>query len=73
MMWHGTMGFGWVFWIFWILIAVVIIWLMAYVLKTNHPVEGSRENRALEILKERFARGEIDEEEYDRKWKKLRE
>lgn len=69
-MWYGTMGWGW---IFWIVLVVAIVWLLAYVLKGQRSTEGGHEDRALEILKERLARGEINEEEYEKKRKILRE
>lgn len=69
-MWYGTMGWGW---IFWIVLVVAIVWLLAYVLKGQRSTEGSHGDRALEVLKERFARGEISEEEYEKKRKILRE
>jgi putative membrane protein len=62
------MGFGW---IFWIVIAAVILWILAAKLKRKRPVKDIREDKPLEILNERFARSEIDREEYERRWKKL--
>ena len=49
--------------VFWILLVVLIVKLFQE--KKNNPKEIG--NKALNILKERFARGEIDEEEYLRK------
>ena len=63
---HG-MGLGGGFmWLFWILLIVVIVW----VVKAATSADGKRDSShrsPLEILQERFARGEIDEEEYERK------
>jgi putative membrane protein len=70
MMWHGTMGFGW---FFWLPILVVAILLTVYIGKTQSGRKDNYSDRSMEILKERFARGEIDEEEYERKRKKLRD
>lgn len=58
------MGFGGVFmWLFWILVILAIVWAVrAGVGGAAGP--ASRSPR--EILDERFARGEIDEEEYRR-------
>jgi len=63
MMGYGIMGWGW---LYWIIICAVIVGLLAYVM-TNRSVEGGRKNRSMEILKERFARGEIEQEEYEEK------
>jgi len=68
MMGYGTMGFGW---LFWIAIIAVIIWLVAYAAKEKGPRISGREGGAIEILKERLARGEIGQEEYEEKRKIL--
>lgn len=56
------MGFGGILnMIIWIIIVGVVIYgIMLLLMK---PFE-KREDKALEVLKERFARGEIDEEEF---------
>jgi len=67
--WHG-MGFGGGFmWIFWILIIFAIVMLF----KTGDSGRSSdeREDTALEILEKRYARGEIDEDEFKRCKKEL--
>ena len=68
MMWYGTMVFGW---ILWIVIVAVIIWLLIYIIKMQRPTEHGRGDRSMEILKERFARGEIDQEEFEQRRKIL--
>lgn len=66
-------GFGWM-WLmpfFWILVLGLIIW--AIVAAVSRPTEsgGSSEDSALEILKRRYARGEINKEEFEAKKKDL--
>ncbi len=53
-------GGGWMM-IFWILlfIALVVLFLIAF------RNTGSKEESAMEILKKRYARGEIDKEEFE--------
>jgi putative membrane protein len=59
------MGMGMIFnMIFWILIVGFSIY--GIVLLVMKPFE-KKEDKALEVLKERFARGEIDEHEYKEK------
>ncbi len=58
-------------WIFWILIIVVLVWFVAFVTR-REDVGGRREKSALEILEERYARGEIDHDELDQKRKDLK-
>lgn len=69
--WHG-MGFGW---IFWILIVALIVWLVIALSRSagggNVGVPDESGPNAREILDERLARGEIDDQEYARKRKLL--
>lgn len=60
--------------IFWVLIIGLIVW--AIVASVRGPNESkspdpSRPDSALDILKKRYARGEINKEEYDEKRKEL--
>ena len=78
--WGGMMGMSWfgmIFQIlFWILLLVLLVVLIRWLLQSPRDREqgggsasGGTENRALEILKERYARGEIDREEFEQKKK----
>ena len=61
---------GWM-WIFWILVIALIVFLVQRPL----PWMGPRDESSLsaeEILKRRYARGEIGKEEYERKLEDLR-
>lgn len=66
--WYGGMGWGWfslmhVLW--WVL-------LVAGAVIVFRTVTGHRsQDRALDILRERFARGEIDQAEYESRRKQL--
>lgn len=62
----GGFGFGGIFMIlWWILIVVGIVVLVKWLLGPGLSHGGG--SRALDILKERYARGEIDEQEYRKK------
>jgi putative membrane protein len=71
----GMMGwFGPVFiLIFWVLIVVLIILLIRWLISSSHTKITSvpQEDSALEILKKRYARGEINKEEFEIKKKDL--
>ena len=76
MMGPGMMGgFSWMWLmpVFWIFVLGLIIW--AVVAAVRRPGESDSSTRqadsALEILKRRYARGEIDKEEYEEKKKDL--
>lgn len=72
----GWSGFGLVGGLINVLLLIVILGLLAWaalrVLPTSGSPSGSREDRAEEILRERFAGGEIDTEEYERRASTLR-
>jgi len=55
-------------WIFWVLIIVALIWLIAFAARSRSASgPPGHDKSALEILKERYARGEIDHEEFEQK------
>jgi len=71
MMW-GNQGFMGVFmWIFWIAIIVGIFFLVKWIVMQSRLGEKKGEENPLEILKKRYARGEIDKEEFEQKKKDL--
>lgn len=64
------MGLGFLFML--LLWALVILGIVALVRWLQTPTEGPRHNKtALEILRERYARGEIDREEFEQKKRDL--
>lgn len=68
---HGFWGMGWG-WIIGLILLVLIIWMVARMGgRSNHPSGTSRGATPLDILKERYARGEIDKEEYERRKRDL--
>ncbi len=59
-------------WLFWILLILALFWgLMAAVRGSGGNGASDGPRSALEILKERYARGEIDREEFESKKKDL--
>ncbi|MEJ2689764.1 MAG: SHOCT domain-containing protein [Deltaproteobacteria bacterium] len=73
MNWYGNYpfmhGFGGIFMIlFWLLLIVIVF----YLVKKSLSVSGGKEETAEDILKKRYARGEISKEEFERIKKDLR-
>ncbi len=67
---QGFMGGGFM-WIFWIAVIVGIIFLVKWIVEQGRQSAPSTDSNPLDILKRRYARGEIDKEEYERKKKDL--
>lgn len=65
------MGFGGIFmWLFWILVIIGVVWLVKLMMGGGEA-DSPPQRSALEILKERYARGEIDHEEFEQKRRDL--
>ena len=66
----GWGGFGWIFMIvFWVLIILGVVALVRYLGRSGQQQEH---RTPLDILKERYARGEINKKEFEEKKKDLR-
>lgn len=65
----GGFGFGWIFMILWGALIIVGITVLVKWMSAPPAADGSSvgESKALNILKERYARGEIDEQEFQKK------
>lgn len=64
--WMG--GYMWLFWV--LLIVVVLVLIKAFSARPGAD-SGARPESPLEVLKTRYARGEIDEEEFHRRRSEL--
>lgn len=69
---YGWMGFGWIFMaLFWILIIMGIVAILRGSGTGNSGNRDMPRKTPLEILQDRYARGEIEREEYEQKRRDL--
>ena len=67
--WGGWGGWGWagpLHMIFWLLVLVLIVAAIIWVVRSagNYPARMQRRSTGLDVLEERYARGEIKRDEY---------
>ncbi len=67
---HGFFGGGFM-WILWIVLIVVIVYVLKDLIGGSSSSKSKPEDDALDILKRRYAQGEIDEAEFERRKKEL--
>lgn len=77
MQWDGGWGpgwglFGWMHVLWWLLILLAVIVLLRWVFgQGSRGLRRPHEDRSLIILRERFARGEIDKAEFEERKRDL--
>lgn len=71
MMWGDHWMFGGFMWLFWIAVLVGLFFLIKWAVQQGRSGDQKRDESPLEILKKRYARGEIDKEEFEQKKKDL--
>ena len=67
---YGMMGYGrgWIMMLgMLIIIGLAVVVLVRYLQRTNRKDSNSSHSKAIEILDERYAKGEITDEEYRKK------
>jgi putative membrane protein len=65
---------GWIgggMWLFWILLIVIVVVLVRALAGSGSASRPAHQQSPMEILKARYARGEIDEEEFKRRRRDL--
>lgn len=69
--WGMGFGMGW-WWIIGLIIMVIIVWMIVKVINQNKNSNTRVGNKsAFDILKDRYARGEIDKQEFEERKKDL--
>lgn len=70
--WHMTGWGGWLMMIFWIILLAVAIYFMVRLFRgASESQQGGRGETPMDILKRRYANGEISKEEFEEKKKEL--
>jgi len=63
--WGLGFGFGWIFLLFfWLLLILGVVYLIKLIGGSTR--RGEREETALDILKKRYAKGEVSREEFEK-------
>jgi len=70
--WHHMSGWGGGFFM-WIVLVVLVAAIIYLILRQRDLSSGSAGQDALEILKQRYARGELTKQEYEQMRKDLQE
>jgi putative membrane protein len=66
------MGFGWLlFVVFWALVIAALVLVVKKLMAPTQAAGGAPQQTPLEILQSRYARGEIEREEYEQKKRDL--
>ncbi|MFP4367128.1 MAG: SHOCT domain-containing protein [Bacteroidales bacterium] len=63
-------GMGWG-WIIGLIIIILIVWVVVRAVSKSNTKTVPENKPALDILKERYARGEIDKDEFEKRKKDL--
>ncbi|MDY6764561.1 MAG: SHOCT domain-containing protein [Halobacteria archaeon] len=76
-MWgDGMWGFGtplmWVWMLFWALILIALPLAVLYLIMKQSSKSENDRDRALEILREQYARGEISDDEFEKRHSRLK-
>ena len=67
----GGLFYGWRMMIFWILVIIIVIWLIIWGLKNSNNFSIGSGN-SLDIIKRRYAKGEITKKQFEEMKKELR-
>lgn len=76
--WHHDgvfMGLHWIWWLFWILVVFGVVWAFWRLVRDQgtRSSDEPRSETAEDILRRRFSEGGIDEDEFRRRLRALRE
>lgn len=64
-------GGGWIMFFWWFIIIVLVVFVIRAVINSGQNKQRMDKETPIEILKRRYANGEIDEEEFQKRKKEL--
>ncbi len=64
------MGMGW-WWIIGLIVLVAVVWMVVKTMNQQNATKTESKKTALDILNERYAKGEVDKQEYEERKKDL--
>jgi putative membrane protein len=70
-MWSNHWMFGGTMWVFWLLLIVAIVVLVWSLMRREAGTTTHKQDDAIEILKRRYAQGEISRNEFEEKKRDL--
>ena len=70
-MWGNHWMYGGFMMFFWILLIVGLVFFLKWIVDQGRSDKGKSNESALEILKKRYAKGEISKEEFEEKKKEI--
>lgn len=68
-----TTGMGFGMWIFWIVVVLIVVLFIRLLMSAENLQSRTSSETPMDILKKRYAKGEIDEEEFEHRRKELGE
>ena len=69
---NGFMGGMWLGWLFWLVILIVIIWFVFNQMNKNkQDTQSKGQETALDIIKKRYAKGDLTKEQFEQMKKDL--
>lgn len=71
MHWLDGFGGGWMMIVWWLFLIVATVAVVKWIISRSSASQQQTEKTALDILEKRYARGEIDKEEFEEKKRDL--
>lgn len=64
---HGDWGIGMEvgMWIFWLIVIFIVVFIARLMMNSSGQKSGTTSEKPVDILKQRYARGEIDKNEFE--------